>query len=310
VKAIVYENYGPPEVLQIKEVKKPTPKDNELLIKNYATTVHVGDTRMRKPDPVFVRLINGLFKPTKRKILGFELAGIVEEIGSSVKGFQVGDEVFAFTGYGFGAYAEYTCLPEDGNIKNGLIAMKPKNMTFEEAAVVPGGAITAMLTLKKANIQPNQKVLIYGASGSVGTYAVQIAKSLGASVTGVCSTSNLEMVKSIGADELIDYTKEDFTERNDKYDLIFDAVDKYSKGKAKTALVDKGRYLNVVKDSGSGGKIYSKDLVVIKNLIEEGKLTSIIDKCYPMDKIVEAHKYVDKGHKKGNIAITIVEVNR
>ena len=310
MKAIVYEKYGPPEVLQIKDVEKPKPKSNELLIKNYATTVHIGDTRMRKPDPFFVRLINGLFKPTKRKILGFELAGIIEEIGNSVKGFKVGDEVFAFAGYGFGAYAEYICLPEDGNIKKGLVAIKPNNMTFEEAATVPGGAITAMVTLKKGNIRPNQKVLIYGASGSVGTFAVQIAKSFGAEVTGVCSTSNLEMVKSLGADTIIDYTKEDFAERNDPYDLIFDTVDKYPRGKAKTALKNKGVYLNVMKDSGSGSNINSSDLTQLKDMIEEGKLTSIIDKRYPLDKIIEAHTYVDMGHKKGNVAITIVEDNR
>jgi NADPH:quinone reductase-like Zn-dependent oxidoreductase len=307
MKAVVYEKYGPPEVLQIKEVEKPIPKDDEVLIKNYATTVHIGDTRMRsfrvpKLHWLPMRLFLGITKP-KRTILGMEVSGVIESVGKDVKEFKKGDEVFALTGFGGGGYAEYSSIQAiNGDEKNGMVVFKPSNLTYEKAAAVPAGALTALLHMQKVNVQKGKKILIYGASGSVGTYAVQIAKYYGGEVTGVCSTSNLELVKSIGADNVIDYTKEDFSKSGEIYDIVFDAVFKISKSKCKNILKDNGIF-----DSSHSKipELKTKDLIFIKELIEKNKLKPVIDKTYPMEQIVEAHRYVDKGHKKGHVIIKI-----
>jgi NADPH:quinone reductase-like Zn-dependent oxidoreductase len=313
MKAVVCTAYGPPEVLQLQEVVKPTPKNNEVLIKIYATTVHRGDTRMRGfdiPGPgwqkLLARIVLGFSKP-RNAILGMELAGKIEAVGDEVTLLKEGDEVFASTLWsGFGGYAEYKCMAEDG-----VLAIKPSNMTFEQAAVIPSGGITTLGIIRMANIQSGQKVLVYGASGSVGTFAVQMAKSLGAEVSGVCSTTNMELVKSLGADKVIDYTKEDFTQNKEKYDVVFDAVDKMPSEKAKKSLKETGIYLNV---DASSDDIKMEDVIFLlkdlRELVEDGKLKAVIDRRYPLEEIVDAHRYVDKGHKMGNVVITVASKNK
>jgi len=316
MKAIVYTKFGPPEVLHLQDVAKPTPKANEVLIKIYATTVVKEDPDMRAS-----RGINGFLKP-RNPILGQELAGEIEAIGRGVTRFKPGDQVFGFDM--FGAYAEYKCMPETG-----ALAIKPVNLSYEEAASVPNGALTALPFLRdKANIQSGQTVLIYGASGSVGSAAVQLAKYYGATVTGVCSTANLEWVKSLGADQVIDYTQEDFTENGKTYNIIFDTVGKRSFSKCKGSLTDEGIFLttvptpmgilNAILPAKRGGKKVGfmaaglrsasekiKDLVFLTELIEAGKIKPVIDRCYPLEQIAEAHRYVEQGHKKGNVVITV-----
>jgi NADPH:quinone reductase-like Zn-dependent oxidoreductase len=316
MKAIVYKKFGPPEVLQLQEVEKPTPKANEVLIKIMATTVVKEDPDMRSSPGV-----NGFLKP-RHPILGQELAGQVEAIGSAVTRFKPGDQVFGM-GF-FGAYAEYICMPE-----NGALAIKPANISYEDAASIPNGALTALPFLRdKGAIQSGQSVLIYGASGSVGAAAVQLARYYGAKVTGVCSTENSEWVKSLGADHVIDYTRENFTENGKTYDIIFDTVGKRSFSECKGSLTDEGIYLATVptpimmlqalwpakrgskkvKFVAAGLRPASekiKDLVFLTGLIEAGKIKPVIDRCYPLEQAAEAHRYVEQGHKKGNVVITV-----
>ncbi|ANF47112.1 MULTISPECIES: NAD(P)-dependent alcohol dehydrogenase [Priestia] len=302
MKAMVCTKYGKPDVLQLQEVEKPIPKENEILIKIYATTVTSGDCRVRSfNSPLLLwlplRIVLGLRKPRK-SILGVELAGEVEDVGKNVTRFKKGDQLFAMTGMKFGGYAEYICLPEKGTI-----AVKPENVTYEEAASISFGGTTALHFFRKGTIQTGQKVLIYGASGAVGTAAVQLASYYGAEVTGVCSAKNSELVKSLGADRVIDYQNENFTEKQEKYDLIFDAVGKITKNQCKEALALNGRFVSV---EGQGiAKVQTKDLLLLKKLMEEGQIQSVIDRCYSLEQVPEAHEYVETGHKIGSVVITL-----
>ncbi|MBI5458214.1 NAD(P)-dependent alcohol dehydrogenase [Methanobacterium sp.] len=318
MKAIVYTKYGSPDVLEFKEVEKPTPKDNEVLIRVCATSVTAADCLMRRGDTFISRVFLGFRKP-RRRILGTEIAGEIEETGKDVNRFKKGDQVYGFTGFGLGAYAEYNCMPE-----NGSLVLKPTNMNYSEAVAVVDGASTALFFLKdKANIQNGQKVLILGASGSIGTFAIQIAKYFGAEVTGVCSNANLDLVKSLGADKVIDYTKDDFTKNSEKYDIIFDTVGKSSFSQSKRSLKKNGKYILTTgglmdrflmlwtallggKKQITGMSIEkTESLIFIKRLIEAKRIKLVTDRCYNLEQIAKAHGYVEKGHKRGNVIITM-----
>lgn len=323
MKAIVYTKYGPPDVLQLKEVEKPTLKDKEVLIRIRAAAVTTTDIAARKADPFYARFAFGLIKP-KSNILGTEFAGEIEAVGKDVKRFKEGDPVFAANGTGFGAHAQYISLPEDG-----AIAGKPTNVTYEEAAAICEGGLTALPFLRdNGKIQSGQRVLINGASGSVGTSAVQLAKYFGAEVTGVCGTTNLELVKSLGAHKVIDYTKEDFTRTGQTYDIIFDAVAKSSFSRCKGSLNPGGIYLTTVPSlaifpqmlwtSKIGSKKAviaftglrspaekTKDLIFLKEITEAGKIKPVVDRCYPLEQAAEAHRHVETGHKKGSVIMAL-----
>jgi NADPH:quinone reductase-like Zn-dependent oxidoreductase len=321
MKAITYGQYGSPEVLKLAEVAKPTPKDDEVLIKVFTTAVNSGDCRLRRADPWAVRLFFGLTKPNK-PILGGVLSGKIEAVGRNVSRFKVGDEVFGSTGMSFGAYAEYKCLPEKG-----ILAIKPINISHKEAGTIPFGGTTALHFVRKAKIRKGQKVLVYGASGAVGTAAIQLAKHYGAEVTGVCSTANVAMVKSIGADKVIDYTKQNFTSSDERYDVVFETVDKLSFADCMKCLTEEGTL--ILGASGPGNQLKgawasvtgkrkvlfgmisekSEDIVFLKELVENGEYKPVVDRCYPLEELAEAHRYVEKGHKKGNVAILVGQEN-
>lgn len=322
MKAIVYERYGPPEVLQFKEVVKPTPKDHEVLIRTYATTVTSGDYRVRSLNVptgfgLIMRLVFGVTRP-KQPILGSELSGVVESVGKDVRKFKAGDQVFAFSDTAMGCYAEYKCMPEDG-----ALAIKPANLTYEEAAALSFGGTTALDFLRRGKLQSGGKVLINGASGGVGTAAVQLARYFGADVTGVCSTANLELVRSLGANHVIDYTEEDFTQNGETYDVIVDSAGTAPFSRSKTSLKERGRLLMVLGglpdmlripwvSMTSNKKVIAgpasgraEDLRFLAELAEAGQYKPVIDRCYQFEQIIEAHRYVDTGRKKGNVVITL-----
>ena len=306
MKAFIYTEYGPPEVLHLAEIPRPVPREREVLVKVHATTVTIGDTIMRSlnvPLPgwrkVMARLFLGWSTP-RRPILGMELAGEIQSVGRKVTCFHPGQAVFASTfAVDFGGYAEYKCLPE-----NGVIALKPANISFEQAAAVPGAGQTAWQCLKKGKIRPGQNVLVYGASGAVGTYAVQLAsRHFRAEVTGVCSAANLELVKALGASQALDYTRQDFALGVAAYDVVFDAVGKLSAAQGRHALKPGGVYINVHSDSDGGDR--RENLLALRELLEAGELQPVIDRVYPLEQIIEAHRYVERGHKKGNVVIAV-----
>ncbi len=302
MRAAVYTSYGPPEVVRVQEVAQPTPSQDEVLVRVRAASVAAADWRMRKADPFLARLFNGLFRPRRVNVLGFELAGDVVAVGAQVTRFAIGDAVLAFTGFGFGAHAEYRCLREQGApSRHGLIAHKPSTLSCEEAAGLPCGALTAQAFLRQARLARGQRLLVYGASGSVGTAAVQLGRVLGAEVVGVCSAANAPLVTSLGAQRVIDYVSEDYTQVAGTFDVVFDAVGKTSKSKSRPALKRGGRFVSVK----GRPKIESGDLERICALVRDGQLRSVVDRRYPLDAIVDAHRYVEAGHKRGNVVVVM-----
>ncbi len=333
MKAIVWTKYGPPDVLELREVEKPTPKDDEVLIRIHATTVTAGDCEIRSLNfPIYLslpmRLWRGFLKPRENSILGTELAGEIEAVGKDVTRFKEGDQVFGSAGLGFGANAEYLCLPEEPGEMEGGVAIKPANMTYEEAATVPFGGRDALHFLRKGNIQSGQKILINCAGGSIGTYAVQLAKHFGAEVTAVDSTGKLDMLRSIGADQVIDYTQEDFTKSGEVYDVIFDVVGMISFSRSERSITQNGTYLlanplgsqmvrGPLTRMTSSKKVImqtasptTEDLIFLRELIEAGKIKSVIDRRYSLEQMAEAHRYVETGEKKGNVVITVEHNNK
>lgn len=302
MKAVTFKHYGPPEVLQLTEIPRPTPKADEVLIKIHATTVTAGDWRMRQPHPMAARLYNGLFRPRKVQVLGFECAGVVAETGKNVTRFQTGDRVFAFAGFNFGCYAEYICLPEHGSVKKGLVEPLPDGLTMEEAAALPVGGTTALAFLRKSGVSAGDRMLVYGASGSVGTYAVQLAKHRHLEVTGVCSTPNVALVRELGADRVIDYTREELPAMEGVYDFVFDAVWKIRKNDCRHLLGPDGVFLSV----SSSGDDQPEDLARLADLAAAGVIRPVIDRQYQLNELVEAHHYVQAGHKVGNVVVSIV----
>ena len=326
MKAIVWTKYGPPDGLELREVEKPAPKDNEVLVRVHASTVTAGDIQLRGLKlPILLwlpaRLFLGLMRPTRIKVLGQELAGQIVEVGKDVTRFGKGDQIFAWAGFRLGAYAEYICLREKG-----VLAIKPSNITYEEAATLPVGGLEAVHLMRRGNIQAGQNVLVYGAGGSIGTFAIQLAKYFGADVTGVDSTEKLDMLRSIGADHVIDYRREDFTKSGKTYDVIFDVIGKSSFSRSVKALTQNGRYLlgnprlshmvrgrwtpwrtgkKVIFGAARAASEIAEDLNFLKELLEAGKIRPVIDRCYPLEQTAEAHRYVETGRKKGNVIITL-----
>jgi len=329
MRAAVYTRYGPPDVLEVKDVAKPIPGDGDVLVRVHATTVAAADWRMRKADPFLARFFIGLWRPRKVNILGMEFSGTVESAGTAVTRFAVGDEVFGSSGFEFGAHAEYVCMPEDG-----LLAMKPVNMSFEEAAAVLFGGGSALHFLRAAGVQAGQHVLVYGASGSVGVFAVQLAKHFGARVTGVCSTANLDLVKSLGADEVIDYTREDFSETGRVYDVVIDTVGKSGYSRSLRSLKRGGCYVRIggsgrlivmlgdmlrrawisstgrTKVIGGIAHVTREDVLFFKDLIEAGELRTVIDRRYSLDQIADAHRHAEGGHKRGHVVIVLQDTGQ
>jgi NADPH:quinone reductase-like Zn-dependent oxidoreductase len=324
VRAAVYRRYGPPEVVRIEDVPKPAPGDDEVLIRVHATTVAAADWRLRRAAPALIRLVNGLWRPRKALTLGMEFAGTVESTGQAVTRFRAGDEVFGSTGFHFGAHAEYLCVPESG-----MLATRPANMPLDEAAAVLFGGMTALHFLKEARVHAGQRVLVYGASGSVGVFAVQLAKHFGARVTAVCSTANLELVKSLGADDVVDYTQDDFSSAGRVYDIVFDAVG-YSGFRRSLRSLKRGcpyvrcgasggtlsivgamlrgawtSWIGAAKVIGGVARFAPEHQALLKELIESGRLRTVIDTRYPLDRIVEAHRHAEAGHKKGHVLVLV-----